>query len=580
LDFGRGRDLSDTPKQHKASLTIESLTFADGSKIEVGAEDIIVFVGPNNAGKSATLREIDGHIAGNMAHIIIKNSVTRKQGSAADLREFLKESTKITGSSSQTQYRGMRFSVQEDSIDQLWNRMPGHFRPLFAHFLSTQSRLEDSNAQAAIPVHEAAPQHPIQMMYVQHGVEEKVSGYFKRAFGKDLIVFHGGGATWPLLVGDRPLPRDGEDRVSPSYIHRLLSLTRPLMDQGDGMRSFASILLYTLAPATLSVILIDEPEAFLHPPQARLVGEFIARERRPGTQLFVATHSADVLQGLLNASPDSLRIIRITRDGDANFIRELDKERAREISADPLMRFSSVLSGVFHQRVIVCESDADCMFYSSILDLEIVHGAQQPDVLFVHASGKHRMAAIASALRSLGVTVDVIADLDVLNDQSTMERLVLALSGEWVTVRADWHALKSSIEDRRPGLSAREVKAEILKALADISDGAEFPPRTRSMIEGLFKRASQWDAVKDAGAAAIPPGDATKHWQSLIRKCSDFGLWIVPAGELEGFCKSVGGHGPKWTQDVLETKVLATDAELAPARDFVRSIWARKPPTS
>jgi hypothetical protein len=38
------------------------------------------------------------------------------------------------------------------------------------------------------------------------------------------------------------------------------------------MRSFATVLLYVLAADTHSVQFLDELEAFLHPPQARLLG--------------------------------------------------------------------------------------------------------------------------------------------------------------------------------------------------------------------------------------------------------------------------------------------------------------------
>ena len=31
----------------------------------------------------------------------------------------------------------------------------------------------------------------------------------------------------------------------------------------------------------------------------------------------------------------------------------------KAISTDPLMKYSSVMSGVFHERVIICEADAD-----------------------------------------------------------------------------------------------------------------------------------------------------------------------------------------------------------------------------
>ena len=54
------------------------------------------------------------------------------------------------------------------------------------------------------------------------------------------------------------------------------------------------------------------------------------------------------------------------------------------------------------------------------------------------------------------------------------------------------------------------------------------------------------------------------------------GLWIVPVGELEGFCKSVGGHGPRWVQQVIEERDLANDPELQRAREFVSEIWNSK----
>lgn len=51
-----------------------------------------------------------------------------------------------------------------------------------------------------------------------------------------------------------------------------------LQDQGDGMRSFASILLDTFT-SDHTITLIDEPEAFLHPPQARLLGKMLAKKQ-------------------------------------------------------------------------------------------------------------------------------------------------------------------------------------------------------------------------------------------------------------------------------------------------------------
>ena len=40
--------------------------------------------------------------------------------------------------------------------------------------------------------------------------------------------------------------------------------------------------------------------------------------------------------------------------------------------------------------------------------------------------------------------------------------------------------------------------------------------------------------------------------------------------------RSVGGHGPRWVQQVIEERDLATDPDLERARKFVREIWQSK----
>ncbi len=99
------------------------------------------------------------------------------------------------------------------------------------------------------------------------------------------------------------------------------------------------------------------------------------------------------------------------------------------------MNYSSVMSRFFHERVIICEADGDCVFYRSILDLDEVHGEGPPDALFVHASGKDRMASLAETLRALDVAVDVIADIDVLKNEGGLQRMVNALGGDWSRIQ-------------------------------------------------------------------------------------------------------------------------------------------------
>ena len=555
------------------AFTFKSITFSDGTTITLEPTDVVVLVGPNNAGKSVALRELETHVSGLFQGTVVTQVKYLRTGTEEELLAYMRRHTKEDTSQ---QLVGYLFSINEQDINSYWSSDGplGSLYPFFCMRLQTETRISASNPAPAIRFPEDAVSHPIQMLYSDDDLEYRISDYFRQAFGEDLIIYRLGGNAFPLLVGERLVPLDGEDRISISYCERLLDSTVPLMEQGDGMRSFASVILHLLAPITPSILILDEPEAFLHPPQARLLGELIAKERSSRAQLFVATHSPDVLNGLLNVAPDRLRVLRIRRKGNVNYVKELDKERAKEISTDPLMKYSSVMSGVFYERVIICESDSDCTFYSSILDLPEVHGGQQPDVLFVHANGKDRMATLARALKELDVQVDVIADLDILKSANVLKNIIETLGGEWISIKSMVSTVCCSIEQHKPWLNAGEIKNAILEKLnaMPLAEG-EFPREKRSEIEAIFKKATPWDAVKEAGEAAIPAGQARQQFDMLKEHCKQVGLWIVPVGELEGFCKSIGGHGPRWVQRVLEERDLSTDSDLQRARDFVSEIW-------
>ena len=340
------------------------------------------------------------------------------------------------------------------------------------------------------------------------------------------------------------------------------------------MRSFTTVMLHVLLAANHSIQFLDEPEAFLHPPQARLLGEYIASERESDTQLFIATHSTDILDGLLASGGSKVRIIRIQRDGDVNRIKELSKERTASIANDTLTRYSGVFKGIFYERVFITESDSDCMFYSSILNTRSVVGDQQPDVLFIHASGKHRMAKLATTLRSLDVPVSVIADIDILNEENAFRGLVESLGGSWDDIAHHWRAVKNGVEAIRPPLNAEQVKSMLLKEIEPVSGIEDFPKTTERSVKRIFRSVSPWDNVKQAGKGALSTGPVSINYNHLEDKCSRFGLWIVPVGELEGFCKTMqASHGPAFVEKILEERVLETDTELKSAREFISKIW-------
>ena len=569
-------DSLDEPESYTPpTIRFRTLTFSDGTVIEVALSDIVVFVGPNNAGKSVALQELERWVRGKSRSQVITSTTLHHAGTPDDFETYLNRHTQITLQGGSTSIKGPGFSVGigTQDVKSMWPKQIANFSSLFCTRVNTETRITESDPAPSFAVLTDTPSSPIHLLYQNDELEDTISKHFQKAFGNELIVFRLGGKEMPLLVGNRPALTVGEDRLSRSYNERLRSSSLPLSEQGDGMRSFASVILRLLAPTTPSILLLDEPEAFLHPPQARLLGEIIARNKPSEAQLFVATHSPDVLQGLIAVAPENLHVLRMQREGNINRVLELDKELVKEVSRDPLMMQSSVMSGVFHERVIICESDADCMFYSSVLNVAKVHGGRYPDLLFIHANGKHRMGTLASTLVQLGVPVDIIADMDILNDINDLRRIVDALKGDWSIIEKLAQNVKRAIEEHKPWLTGLEVKKGIENILKDVPEVGPFPTDLQAKVKEQFRRASPWDAIKQAGTHAIPAGQASDQFNKLHSICKTAGLWIVPVGEVEGFCRTIGGHGPKWVQKVLEDRDVENDAELQEARKFLSEIW-------
>ncbi|WP_445147251.1 ATP-dependent nuclease [Dyella sp. Tek66A03] len=568
------------PENVKPTISFASITFSNQNTLALEDDEIVVFVGPNNAGKSAALRELQAAVGSNGSHQVIKNTTLRRKGTQKEFLEYLEKHAQRTGDVGSHSYGGIGYNIHNTHLHYFDDDANRHLiAGFFCTRLATELRIASSSAAPSIALYHQPPSHPIHSLLMDDKLAAKMSNLFLHAFGEDLTVFRAGGGNFPLYVGKKPELLPGEDELSRSFVERLQASSVPLDQQGDGMRSFVSVLLFALVADHHSIQFLDEPEAFLHPPQARLIGEFIAKERRAKSQLFIATHSTDILDGLIAGGANKVRIVRIQRDGSNNRVRELSKEKTAAVAKDTLAQYSGVFNGIFYQHVIICESDADCLFYSSLLNTKCISGDRRADVLFIHASGKHRMAQLAETLRELDVPVSVIADIDLLREQNTFKELFEKLGGDWALVEKQFRTIKTSVEERRPPLNSEQIKSLVAKQLEGAGGVGEFPKKVESGIKAIFKMVSPWDDVKRAGRSALPPGQAIARFDELVKACSHVGLWIVPVGELEGFCRSIeGGHGPGFVAKVLEERILETDPELQDARDFVSGIWGRARP--
>jgi len=339
------------------------------------------------------------------------------------------------------------------------------------------------------------------------------------------------------------------------------------------MRSFVGVILHATI-VDYSIVMIDEPEAFLHPPQARQLGKLLARELPKDRQLFIATHSTDFIQGVLDSESANVRIVRIQRNGELNLINQLDAAAVRSLWQDPLLRYSNIFDGLFHQKVVLCEGDADCRFYSVVLDgqLESSQSGPSADVMFTHCGGKSRMPMVIRALRELGVSVAVIVDFDILNDAHPLREISEALGVSWGDISTSWTRVYNAVSAKKPELTTEEVVRAIQGILAEISE-TYFPRDAGRNIQAVLRRASPWYMAKQVGSTIIPSGDDTVAYLQVRDRLQTAGLFIVEIGEMERFVPSIGSHGPGWVNDVLQHKAdLANDPDLRGAREFIAQV--------
>jgi len=469
--------------------------------------------------------------------------------------------------------------VSLESVKRLWENCQKEglesLTNFFIRSISTIDRLTAADPVKRVSLIREPLVHPLHFIDANEELEFLLSHYFKRAFGTDLIAHRGAGSNIILLCGDRPEPAEQQDRVSIDYLRMLDSFDRIHL-QGDGVRSFVGVLLHTLIAPT-SCVLIDEPDAFLHPPQARQMGRLLADELPPDSQLFLATHSADLVRGLLDSGSKRIRVVRIVREGNLNHVCELSNDSLREIWKDPILKHSNVIEAVFHKRAIVCEGEVDCWFYAAMMAV-LENQEDVSDVsetMYLSAGGKDGIPKIVAALSALSVPVGAIADFDLLRSRTILEALAKQLKLDWQVVEKDLKLVISAINDSKPELNTDEVRRQISEKLEKVKS-LSLPDRNIDEISKILQLGSSWSKVKDTGILFVPQGHASQTCQQLLKYFEAKGLFVVPVGQLERFCPSISGHGTKWVTCVLG-KDLAQEPELEESRRFCSRIiqWCR-----
>lgn len=549
---------------------ISQITFNNGRNMEISSSDIVVFVGPNNVGKSQTLKDIYQLCESSENGGVVASNINIKKENSS-FRESLEEFSNIGGEGPNKYYRGFGYNIYSGAL-MSWesNEQYGEFRNFLIGYLTTLNRLAICDPAQNIRRDEPY-QSPIHYAAFEERYQKKLSDDFQKAFGNHIIPNQLFGAIIPLCIGN-DVAFETEKASTSSMIYtygETLASYPQVQDQGDGIKSFVGIMLYLMIDH-YRTFLIDEPESFLHPPQAKIMGEIIGQTLSEHQQAFISTHSEDIVKGLLEVCPERVKMIRITRTGNMNNFSILGNDNFKKIWGDPLLRHSNIMASLFHKTVVLCESDSDCRLYS-IIDSHLKQKEGRfSETMFIHCGGKQRMAKIVSSLKELNIDVRLIPDLDVLNDKTIFKTVVDSFGIAWDALEKDYSILISNLSGRK-SIKKEDARATI-EAILNRSNDAMLSSKESRDIQDAVRRKTVWDDLKKSGKQGFPRGDAASAFQRINTILVENGIFVVPVGELESFVPTIGGHGPNWVNTVLETYPDLDDSIYNEIKEFVKSI--------
>jgi hypothetical protein len=141
--------------------------------------------------------------------------------------------------------------------------------------------------------------------------------------------------------------------------------------------------------------------------------------------------------------------------------------------------------------------------------------------------------------------------------------------GKWEDIKTDFNKVKKAIDEKLPELKTEDLKKEIDDIFTSFNDKI-IPDDKIKSIQDALKKASPWRQAKASGSAYLPAGEAIMAFNRVQNKLEEKNIFVLELGEIEAFDKSIGGHGPKWVNKVLERDI-DLDPDLESARVFVKN---------
>ena len=225
-------------------ITINKLQFNEGTSIDLAPQDIVVFVGPNNMGKSQSLRDIFNSITVDHGSVVVTD-IGIDYHNPKELESIIESLSLKTPNGNNYSYSGYQYNIFSPNINSFGSGryVEDNIRKFLVSMVKTEERLTTSSPKQMVNPGNAR-NNPLQYA-TNPDNRERMSNIFEKIFSRKIYCEDRGSTMLTLHMGeDVEFDKTGmsAQQISDELYRRMESIPK-VHEQGDGIRSLAGLLL-------------------------------------------------------------------------------------------------------------------------------------------------------------------------------------------------------------------------------------------------------------------------------------------------------------------------------------------------
>lgn len=555
------------------------------SHIALEPGQVLALVGPNNSGKTHFLRQLLSQLYGGQV-----NEQSPHEGLITELEldwtlsePHSIEDQLVTTAHNLWEFRDPNFfthlperfenaygSYTVDDIRLIGKQMRtlGPFVEHYTRWDEPHSRIVESEKQQLGRSTTAA----ISLTQNESERAEAVT-LFEEVFDETLSVYDLREGDVGFLLAEAPEGLSAATKGLDEETKKFMRESPKLWFQGSGMRNVFGLLARIISDDR-SIVIMDEPEAFLHPNQAWKLGFVLARVcRESSKQLICATHDRHFIDGLAQGAQEQLRICRLDNESTSSGLSytayQVPSSFWSTMRDKSRVRYSNVLECLFSNHVILVEGESDALFYQETLEFA---AAKDPEIarilnelIFLPTSGNSEFAPMIRLVKEMGPHVSLIGDLDLIANEERFEATINSVTGHVPTHLKEARKKIEELFDKDLQ-SGENDQDTLIRKLRETLTTETISDSARSLwtkhIDQLDKKRNdnrknqlQRRIARRANLRTNDP--AVKDLiQDLLCDLDAVGVFLVPWGELEHFDEELLKKGKQdWVRNALDAGV-------------------------